>query len=129
MVEQEKVLRVRSQLGKLLQQLGEGKQQLENRDVKLVAKAVTAGFFSHAARLESDGGNTYRSVRGNQELYIHPASVLFRASPKWVVFHSTIFLERYYMWNVTAIDPVWLTEVASHFYHFGNTLAGAKGGR
>ena len=45
MVEQEKVLRVRSQLGKLLQQLGEGKQQLENRDAKLVAKAVTAGFF------------------------------------------------------------------------------------
>lgn len=129
MVEQEKVLRVRSQLGKLLQQVGEGKQQLENRDAKLVAKAVTAGFFSHAAQLESAGGNTNHSIRGNHELYIRPASVLFRRFTKVGGVPSTIFLERYYMWNVTAMDPVWLTEVASHFYHFGNTLAGVEGGR
>jgi hypothetical protein len=42
---------------------------------------------------------------------------------------SPIFLERYYMWNVTAMDPVWLTEVASHFYHSGNTVAGVESGR
>ena len=33
------------------------------------------------------------------------------------------------MWNVIAMDPVWLTEGASHFYHFGSTLSGVEGGR
>ena len=114
-----KVVRVRFQLSKLLQQLGGNKQQQHDGDVKLVTKAVTAGFFSNAARLEAEDGNIYRSLRGNQELFMHPSSVLFRASPKWVVFQSVIFLERYYMWNVTAIDPSWLTELAPHFYQLG----------
>lgn len=118
-----KVAKVRSQLTRLLQQLGANGQQQHDGDTKLVTKAVTAGFFSNAARLETEGGNTYRSLRGNQELYIHPSSVLFRASPKWVVFQSIIFLERYYMWNVTAIDPAWLSEAAPHFYQLG----GVKG--
>jgi hypothetical protein len=82
MVEREKVLWVRSPLGKLLQQLGEGKQQLENRDPKLDAKAVTAGFLSHAAQLESEGGYMLRSIIGKHELCIHPESVLFRGFTK-----------------------------------------------
>lgn len=114
-----KVAKVRSQLSKLLKQLGANGQQQHDGDVKLVTKAVASGFFSNAARLETEGGNTYRSLRGNQELFIHPSSVLFRASPKWVVFQSIIFLERYYMWNVTAIDPAWLSELAPHFYQLG----------
>lgn len=114
-----KVAKVRSQLNRLLQQLNGGGHQQHDGDVKLVTKAVTSGFFSNAARLETEGGNKYRSLRGNQELLIHPASVLFRATPKWVVFQSIIFLERYYMWNVTAVDPAWLSELAPHFYQLG----------
>ena len=103
---------------------------MENRDAKLVAKAVTASFFSHAGQLESDGGKMHLSVRGKHELYIFTQHLCCsEASPKWQVFHSTIILERYYMWNVPVMDPVWLTEAGSHFYHFGSTLAGVEGRR
>lgn len=112
---------MRAQLTNLVQQLGGDRVQLPDRDTEVVTKAITAGFFAHAARLEADGGNRYRTVRGNQELFIHPSSVLFRASPKWVVYHSIIYLERYYMSNVTAINPAWLVELAPHFFQLGNT--------
>ncbi|CAM6076055.1 unnamed protein product [Sphagnum tenellum] len=111
-----KVMVVREQLSKLLQRLGVHLQSCGS-DTEAIRKAVTAGFFSHAAKLEAVGDhNSYRSIRGNQELYIHPSSVLFRATPKWVVFHSVFFTERYYMREVTAIDPAWLVELAPHFF-------------
>lgn len=39
-----------------------------------------------------------------------------RCSPKWVVFHAVMVTERYYMREVSAIEPAWLTELAPHFF-------------
>ncbi|XVF27553.1 hypothetical protein REPUB_Repub14bG0118100 [Reevesia pubescens] len=76
--------------------------------ILLLRKAVTTGFFANACRLET--------IRGSQEVYIHPSSVLFRVNPKFVIYHSLVSTDRQYMRNVISIDPSWLTEVAPHFY-------------
>lgn len=86
-------------------------------DMQVVRKAVTAGFFANACRLEAYSHNgMYKTVRGSQEVYIHPSSVLFRVNPKWVIYHSLVSTDRQYMRNVISIDHSWLKEAAPHFY-------------
>ncbi|XP_051124983.1 probable pre-mRNA-splicing factor ATP-dependent RNA helicase DEAH9 [Andrographis paniculata] len=111
-----KVDEIRKQLRRIVQRLGIPIKSCEG-DVQAIRKAVTAGFFANACLLEPFSHNgLYKTIRGSQEVYIHPSSVLFRVNPKAVVFHSIVSTDRQYMRNVMAIDPSWLTEVAPQFY-------------
>ncbi|XP_050287201.1 probable pre-mRNA-splicing factor ATP-dependent RNA helicase DEAH9 isoform X3 [Quercus robur] len=93
-----KVIEIRGQLRRIAQRLGIVLKSCEG-DMKA---------FSHSGM--------YKTVRGSQEVYIHPSSVLFRVNPKWVIFHSLVSTDRQYMRNVISIDPSWLREAAPHFY-------------
>lgn len=111
-----KALEVREQLRRIAQRLGIVLKSCEG-DIQLVRKAVTAGFFANACRLEPYSYNgMYKTVRTSQEVYIHPSSVLFRVNPKWVIYNSLVSTDRRYMRNVISIDPSWLREAAPHFY-------------
>lgn len=111
-----KALEVREQLRRIAQRLGIGLKSCE-KDIQVVRKAVTAGFFANACHLEPYSHNgMYKTVRTSQEVYIHPSSVLFRVNPRWIVFNSLVSTDRQYMRNVISIEPSWLTEVAAHFY-------------
>ncbi|KAL8460585.1 hypothetical protein ACS0TY_032202 [Phlomoides rotata] len=111
-----KVEEVRQQLRRIAQRLGTVLKSCEG-DMQVVRKAVTAGFFANACRLEAFSHNgLYKTIRSSQEVYIHPSSVLFRVNPKWVIFHSIVSTDRQYMRNVMSIDPSWLTEAAPQFY-------------
>ncbi|KAI3456192.1 hypothetical protein Pfo_012855 [Paulownia fortunei] len=111
-----KVEEIRQQLRRIAQRLGIALKSCEG-DMLVVRKAVTAGFFANACRLEAFSHNgLYKTIRSSQEVYIHPSSVLFRVNPKWVIFHSIVSTDRQYMRNVISIDPSWLTEVAPQFY-------------
>ncbi|KAL5841523.1 hypothetical protein ACOSQ3_012126 [Xanthoceras sorbifolium] len=111
-----KVIEIREQLRRIAQRIGIVLKSCES-DTQVVRKAVTAGFFANACRLEaSSQSGLYKTVRGSQEVYIHPSSVLFRVNPKWVVYHSLVSTDRQYMRNVISIDPSWLLEAAPHFY-------------
>lgn len=112
-----KVMEVREQLRRVAQRLGLALKSCQN-DMQVLRKAVTAGFFANACRLEAYSHNgTYKTLRGSQEVYIHPSSVLFRVNPKWVIYHSLVSTDRQYMRNVISIDPSWLREAAPHFYN------------
>ncbi|XP_024992633.1 probable pre-mRNA-splicing factor ATP-dependent RNA helicase DEAH9 isoform X1 [Cynara cardunculus var. scolymus] len=111
-----KVIEVREQLRRVAQRLGLALKSCQN-DMQVLRRAVTAGFFANACRLEPYSHNgTYKTLRSSQEVYIHPSSVLFRVNPKWVVYHSLVSTDRQYMRNVISIDPSWLREAAPHFY-------------
>ncbi|KAK8330828.1 hypothetical protein V6Z12_A10G033500 [Gossypium hirsutum] len=111
-----KVMEIRELLRRIALRLGIVLKSCET-DMQLVRKAVTAGFFANACRLEAySHGGMYKTIRGSQEVYIHPSSVLFRVNPKCVIYHSLVSTDRQYMRNVMSIDPSWLTEVAPHFY-------------
>ncbi|KAJ6402152.1 hypothetical protein OIU84_014273 [Salix udensis] len=111
-----KVIEIREQLRRTALRLGIVLRSCEG-DILAVRKAVTAGFFANASRLEAFSHNgMYKTVRGSQEVYIHPSSVLFRVNPKWVIYHSLVSTDRQYMRNAMTIDPSWLTEAAPHFF-------------
>lgn len=110
-----KVVEIRDQLKRIARRLGITLKSCEG-DIDAVRKAVTAGFFANACRLEPHSNGVFKTIRGSEEVYIHPSSVLFRVNPKWVVYQSIVSTERQYMRNVVTVNPSWLTEAAPHFY-------------
>jgi ATP-dependent RNA helicase DHX8/PRP22 len=78
-----------------------------------IRKAITAGFYFHAARKDPQEG--YRTLVENQPVYIHPSSALFHQQPDWVINHELVMTTKEYMREVTVIDPKWLVELAPRF--------------
>ena len=86
-----------------------------------IRKALTAGFFYNVARL-SRSGDSYKNLKTNQLMHIHPSSCLFRQAgsgllpPKWILYHELVFTTKEYMRQNIEIQPEWLVEVAPHYY-------------
>ena len=86
------------------------------QDIVPIQKAILAGFFPNAARLQK-GGDSYRTVKNGQTVYIHPSSVLMEVNPKWVLYYELVLTSKEFMRSVMPITkPEWLMEVAPHFY-------------
>ncbi|PWA73424.1 DNA/RNA helicase, ATP-dependent, DEAH-box type, conserved site-containing protein [Artemisia annua] len=79
-----------------------------------IRKAITAGFFFHAARKDPQEG--YRTIVENQPVYVHPSSALFQRQPDWVIYHELVMTTKEYMREVTVVDPKWLVELAPRFF-------------
>jgi len=85
-------------------------------DMDAIGKAITAGFFFHAAKLQKSGA--YRTIKNAHSVHVHPSSSLYKEDmpPKWVLYHELIETTKEFMRTVTAIQPGWLTEIAPHYY-------------
>ncbi|GLV42547.1 lethal (2) 37Cb [Carabus blaptoides fortunei] len=79
-----------------------------------IRKAITAGYFYHIARLSK--GGSYKTVKHNQGVTIHPNSALFEELPRWVLYHELVFTTKEFMRQVIEIESKWLLEVAPHYY-------------
>jgi len=65
--------------------------------------------------MEPDG--SYRMVKGDTVLYVHPSSMMFNRKTDWVVFHEVVEIgNKTYMRDVTMVEQSWLTELAPHYY-------------
>lgn len=84
------------------------------RNFTRIQKAITSGYFFHAARKDPQEG--YKSVVEQQPVYIHPSSALFQQQPDWVIYHTSTVTTKEYMREVMAIDPKWLVELAPRFF-------------
>lgn len=82
-----------------------------------VKKALTAGFFPSAARLDR-GGQSYRTLKKNNTIFIHPSSVLFSEDPppKMIIYFELVLTSKEFARNTMAIQAEWLTEVAPHYH-------------
>ncbi|KAG7452770.1 P-loop containing nucleoside triphosphate hydrolase protein [Guyanagaster necrorhizus] len=78
---------IRAQLKKYMQRFNLPLDSCEG-DAKRLRRCLVSGYWRNGARWMADG--TYRSVRGNAILHVHPTSVLFTRKPRtgWVVFHE-----------------------------------------
>ena len=84
-------------------------------DTDMIRKAFTMGFFSNSAQIQRSG-ESYRSIKYNQIIYIHPSSVLFGNQPKWVIYFELMFTTKEYMRQILEISPSWLLEAAPHYF-------------
>ena len=96
------------------------------KNYKVICKAITAGFFTHAAKKDPQEG--YRTLVDQNPVYIHPSSSIFQKNPEWVIYHELVLTTKEYMRNVMVIDAQWLTELAPKFYKSAdpNKLTKAK---
>lgn len=103
-----------------------------SNDIIPVQKAITSGYFYntvsyslyHATWIEEDlhafvpqarlqkSGDSYRTLKTNQTVYIHPSSSLFQHQPpvKFVLYYELVMTSKSYMRQVMEIKPSWLLE-------------------
>lgn len=107
---------VRDQLARLCDRVEvDAASSVGTGDIAPIQKALTAGFFPNAARLQR-GGDSYRTVKNGQVVYLHPSSVLMEVNPKWVLYFELVLTSKEYMRSNMPLKPEWLMEVAPHFY-------------
>eukprot|EP01031_Cornospumella_fuschlensis_P027321 gene27321-33006_t len=87
------------------------------QDDKAVRRCLVSGFFSQAARLLADG--KYHTLRGDVKVDAFPQSVVeqFGAPPEWVIYHEVIHSKATYIREISKIEPLWLHELAQHYYN------------
>jgi len=104
---------LREQLFKVLKRFGMTITACTNKEA--ILKTIVKGLFPNAAYLHHSG--VYKTIRGDIPLKVHPKSVLYTVKmPPHVVFTEIVHSKDIYMRDITKIDPVWLEELAPHFY-------------
>lgn len=109
---------VREQLERLCDRVEidiNGRPETAGDSVVNIQKSIASGFFPNSARLNRSG-DSYRSIRMNQTVHIHPSSVLYGKRPKWVLYNELVLTSKEFMRNCMPLKPEWLTELAPHFY-------------
>ncbi|PIK35386.1 putative pre-mRNA-splicing factor ATP-dependent RNA helicase DHX16-like [Apostichopus japonicus] len=104
---------VRDQLVGLMERV-EIDLKSSNMDTVAIRKAITAGFFYHTAKFSK--GGSYKTVKHQQSVMVHPNSSLFEEQPRWLIYHELVFTTKEFMRQVIDIENEWLLEVAPHYY-------------
>ncbi|KZO92694.1 pre-mRNA splicing factor [Calocera viscosa TUFC12733] len=88
-----------------------------SNDITPIQKAITSGYFYNTAHLQKSG-DSYRTIKMNQVVYIHPSSSLFQQQPppKAVLYYELVLTSKQYLRQVMEIKPQWLLEVAPHAF-------------
>jgi pre-mRNA-splicing factor ATP-dependent RNA helicase DHX16 len=60
-----------------------------------IRKALTAGFFYNTARLQRTG-DSYRTIKTHQTVYIHPSSSLNEEKPSWILYFELVLTSKEY---------------------------------
>ncbi|KAL4080949.1 pre-mRNA splicing factor [Scleroderma citrinum] len=86
-------------------------------DITPIQKAITAGYFYNTAALQKSG-DSYRTLKTSQTVYIHPSSSLFQHQPpvRAVLYYELVMTSKSYMRQIMEIKPAWLMEVAPHYF-------------
>ncbi|KAK9676052.1 hypothetical protein RND81_11G050600 [Saponaria officinalis] len=79
-------------------------------DMLLFRRCLAASFFLNAALRQPEG--TY----SGQVVQIHPTSLVFRTKADCIIFNELLRTNQNYIRNITVIDPMWLAELAPHFF-------------
>ncbi|KAJ5888791.1 hypothetical protein N7495_008832 [Penicillium taxi] len=106
---------VRDQLAKLCDRVEVSISTCGANNYIPIQKAITAGFFPNAARLQR-GGDSYRTIKTGQSVYLHPTSTLFEVNPRWVIYFELVLTSKEYMRSNMPLQAEWLVEVAPHYY-------------
>ncbi|KAJ5088102.1 Pre-mRNA-splicing factor ATP-dependent RNA helicase-like protein cdc28 [Penicillium angulare] len=106
---------VRDQLAKLCDRVEVSVSTCGASNFMPIQKAITSGFFPNAARLQR-GGDSYRTIKNGQSVYLHPSSTLFEVNPRWVIYFELVLTSKEYMRSNMPLQAEWLVEVAPHYY-------------
>ncbi len=86
-----------------------------------IRRALLAGFFMQVAMAEGTNKKIYKTVKDDQQVMIHPGTVV--SSPTdWVVYNEFVLTAKQYIRTVTNIRPEWLL-VSLLLYALATTIS------
>lgn len=95
----------------------EDKKYYEN-----IRRALVSGFFMQVAKKDGTG-KTYITVKDDQNVLLHPSTVLGHDS-EWVVYNEFVLTTKNYIRTVTAVKPEWLLDIAPNYYDINSFKKG-----
>jgi len=87
-----------------------------------IRRALVAGFFMQVAKKEASG-KTYKTVKDDQSVLLHPSTVLGQDS-EWVLYNEFVLTTKNYVRTVTAVRPEWLLDIAPTYYDISTFAKG-----
>jgi pre-mRNA-splicing factor ATP-dependent RNA helicase DHX15/PRP43 len=108
---------VRQQLKRIMEQLGLElvSTPFEDKNYYInIRRALVAGFFMQVAKRDGSG-KTYRTVKDDQAVILHPSTIL-DVDSEWVVYNEFVLTSKSYIRTVTRVKPEWL--LVSYPYHY-----------
>jgi pre-mRNA-splicing factor ATP-dependent RNA helicase DHX38/PRP16 len=121
-----KALEVRSQLTDIAAEAG--MMPSSTGDWNIVRKAVCSAYFHQTAQLK--GLSEYVNLHTNVRCFLHPSSALAGLGfvPEFIVYHELVLTTKHYLHGVTAVEPLWLAQMAPEFFTavdiYGNPYPG-----
>lgn len=90
----------------------------DSSDIVPIQKSILAGYFYNCAQL-SRTGDSYKTFKTNQVVYIHPSSSLFQNQPptRYINYYELVLTSKEYARSVMEFKPQWLLEVAPHAFN------------
>lgn len=118
---------VRNQLQRLMQKydlqlISQYNQVSEFEYWENVKKALVAGFFMQVAKKKL-GNKGYLTVKDNQDVLIHPSTVLSKEG-EWLIYNEFVLTSKNYIRTVTVVKPEWLVEIAPKYYNLDHFAKG-----
>lgn len=105
----------------LVSQYGEIGEFQYWQDIK---KALVGGFFMQVAKRRSGGGSKgYLTVKDNQDVMIHPSTVVTNPG-EWVIYNEFVLTSKNYIRTITSVQPEWLIEIAPKYYNLDHFVKG-----
>jgi pre-mRNA-splicing factor ATP-dependent RNA helicase DHX38/PRP16 len=123
-----KAREVRAQLGEIATDAGMALSS--SGDWNRVRKAVCSAYFHQAAQLK--GLSEYVNLHTNVKCFLHPSSALAGLGyvPEFIVYHELVLTTKHYLHGVTAVEPMWLAQMAPEFFTavdiYGNPYPGVE---
>ncbi|KAI5846500.1 P-loop containing nucleoside triphosphate hydrolase protein [Morchella snyderi] len=87
-----------------------------------IRRALVSGFFMQVAK-KAANGKQYVTVKDNQDVYLHPSTVLAQESD-WLIYNEFVLTSKNYIRTVTQIKPEWLLEIAPVYYELSTFKSG-----
>ena len=116
---------IRSQLERLMNRYNLELNTTDYESAKYfdnIRKALASGFFMQVAKKRS-GAKGYITVKDNQDVLIHPSTVLGHDA-EWVIYNEFVLTSKNYIRTVTSVRPEWLIEIAPAYYDLDNFQKG-----
>lgn len=87
-----------------------------------IRKALAAGLFMQVAKKKS-GGKSYLTVKDNQEVLVHPSTVMDRPG-EWLIYNEFVLTSKNYIRTATSVRPEWLVEFAPKYFNLDHFAKG-----
>ncbi|EKD16743.1 uncharacterized protein L3040_001482 [Drepanopeziza brunnea f. sp. 'multigermtubi'] len=87
-----------------------------------IRRALVAGFFMQVAK-KDPSGKTYKTVKDDQSVLLHPSTVL-GVDSEWVIYNEFVLTTKNYIRNITTVRPEWLLDIAPTYYDLSTFAKG-----